>query len=274
MSWTPTIKKAFSITDLKIYINNLDFSNWKPSLIVWHNTGLPTIQQWEKSYQSDISKSINPPGSTRINNLESYFRDNQHWSAGPHFFVYKDKVWAFTPANKKGVHSPSWNGISIGIEMVGDFAIEDDESGIGLQIKNNTIALTAILCEKLGLNPEVAIKLHKEDKATTHDCPGKHIAEDKFKMVQSVLEYMGQGGEHTGDILETQAVKKFGLVRVPDFLNLREKSSASSRVLVKLLPNVKLEILNEAQNGKTKWYLVDFENIKGWVSAQYIKGLS
>ena len=201
MTWTPIVKKAFTLPELKNYINSLSFNDWKPSLIVWHNTALPTIQQWEKSYQDDIKKGLEP-GITRINNLESFFKNNQGWSSGPHFFVYKDKVWAFTPANKKGTHSPSWNGISIGIEMIADFSKEDDDSGTGLLIKNNTIALTAMLCEKLGLRPESGevinekplkttgtIFLHKQDPKTDHDCPGRDIAIDKCNRVALVCVY-------------------------------------------------------------------------------------
>lgn len=264
MTWTPIVRKAFTLPDLKTFIDSLTF-NWKPSLIVWHNTALPTIQQWEKSYQADLSNGLEP-GITRINNLENYFK-GMGWSAGPHAFVYKDKVWAFTPFNKKGVHSPSWNGIAIGIEMIADFAIEDDEHGIGLQIKNNTIALTAMLCEKLQLNPEVAIKLHKEDPKTTHDCPGHNIAIDKETMIDSVLEYMGSAGEHNAEPIEV----KSGLVNVPDYLNLRENSSASSRIIERLEPKTKVTILNEAMNGSTKWFYIEINNIKGWVAARYIK---
>lgn len=269
MTWTPIVRQAFKLPELKLHIDSLDFSLWKPSLLVWHNTALPTIQQWEKSYQEDLSKGLSKglePGITRINSLESFFKNNQGWPSGPHFFVYKDKVWAFTPANKKGTHSPSWNGIAIGIEMIADFSKEDDDSGIGLLIKNNTIALTAMLCEKLNLNPETAIKLHKEDKRTTHDCPGHNIAVDKQSMVDSVLEYMGHGGEHTG--LEIDNKPRTGKVIV-DSLNVREKSSASSKIIETLTLNETVTILNEATNVNTKWFYLDV--YKGWVAAKFIK---
>lgn len=271
MTWTPIVRKAFDLSQLKIYINSLSFQNWKPSLIVWHNTALPTITQWEKSYQQDLSNGLEP-GITRINSLENYFK-GMGWSAGPHAFVYKDKVWAFTPFNHKGTHSPSWNGISIGIEMIADFDKEDDDSGIGLLIKNNTIALTAMLCEKLNLNPETAIKLHKEDKRTTHDCPGHNIAVDKEAMIDSVLEYMGHGGEHVGDKELTPVEERKGIVNVPDFLNLRENSSASSKIITKLKPKEPITILNEAMNGNTKWFYISALDNKGWVAARYIKGI-
>ena len=267
--WTPIVKKAFTLLELKSYINSLNF-DWKPSLIVWHNTALPTIEQWEKNYQNDLKNKLEP-GITRINNLENYFK-GMGWPSGPHWFVYKDKVWAFTPSNMKGTHSPSWNGISIGIEMIADFSKEDDDSGIGLLIKNNTIALTAMLCDKLNLNPETCIRLHKEDTKTTHDCPGHNIAVDKDVMIDSVLEYMGHGGEHTG--IDPIAQSRIGIVNVAsnDTLNVRDKSSASGNIILKLFPYSKVNILSEAMNGSTKWFYIYIENrIKGWVAARYIK---
>lgn len=269
MTWTPIVGKAFTIPELKIYINNLDFV-WKPSLIVWHNTGLPTIDQWQKTADDDLKKGL-IPGTTRINNLVSFFRDQQGWPSGPHFFVWKDVVWVFTPPNKKGTHSPSWNGIAIGIEMIADFSKEDDEIGPGKLIKNNTIALTAILCEKLGINPLTGIKLHKEDKKTTHDCPGKHIAVDKDIMIDAVLEYMGHGGEHLE--IQPSIQSRIGIVDIArtDTLNVREKSSASSNIIDKLLPFTKINILNEAMNGNTKWFYIKLNTTLGWVAAKYIK---
>lgn len=267
MTWTPIVRKAFKLSELKPYIESLSFTNFKPSLIVWHNTALPTIQQWEKSAQQDKADG-RIPGITRIRNLENYFK-SMGWSSGPHWFVYGDVVWAFTPSNMKGTHSPSWNGISIGIEMIADFDKEDDETGTGLLIKKNTIALTAMLCEKLQLNPETAIKLHKEDKKTTHDCPGKNIAVDKEKMIDAVLEYMGHGGEH--DDKPSSILNAIVFVNAGDTLNVREKSSASSKIVTKLAPNSKVKILNEAMNGNTKWVYIDTGLNKGWAAAQYIK---
>jgi len=286
MTWTPIVRKAFTIPKLKIHIDELDFTHWKPSVIVWHNTALPTINQWEKSYQEDLKKGLEP-GITRINSLENFFKNNQGWPSAPHWFVYKDKVWAFTPSNKKGTGSPSWNGNGIHIEMIADFSKEDDDSGTGLLIKNNTIALTAMLCDKIGLKPESGeviskkpfrttgtIFLHKQDPRTTHDCPGKDIAVDKEQMVDSVAEYMGHGGEHVGDSELEPAKQRTGIVNVPtnDTLNLRETSSASSKILIKLKPKEPITILNEAMNGNTKWFYIDWKGVdKGWVAARYIK---
>lgn len=272
MSAWPALKiRIDSLEDFEKYIDAIKFNKgFIPQLITLHNTALPTDKQWEDTYNRDIEKGL-IGGITRINSLEHYFKVDQGWPSGPHLFIWRKQIWLFTPLNEKGTHSPSWNGIGIGIEMVADFSKEDDDSGYGLMTRKTTIAVTALLCQKLKINPLVGIKLHKEDKRTNHDCPGKDFAEDKEEVIEEVLEYMGHAGDYKGEV--PVAKIKYGIVNVPlnDVLNMRELSSASSKILLKLKPNTEIKILNEDMNGKTKWLYVDFKNTKGWVAARYIK---
>lgn len=280
--WTPIVGKLFQQpNEVRAHLVSLDFKFWKPSLVVWHNTAAPTGAQWQTTETSDRAKGL-APGITRIRNLENYFKNDRGWPSGPHWFVTAIGWWAFTPSNRKGTHSPSWNGRSIGIEMVADFDKEQDNSGYGLKVRQNTVALTAILCEVLGVKPEIgevlskrplktsgAIFLHKQDPATTHDCPGRYIAEDHEDMVQEVREYMGHAGNHH---VEESAVKWTGTVLTPgDTLNMRERSSAASHVIASLKDGTALEIRNDAMNGKTRWLFVTAGTAIGWVSARYVK---
>lgn len=289
MPWTTIVGKKMTVSELRMFVQSLDFSRWRPSLIVWHNTAAPTLAQWKKS--ADVDRAAGRvPGITRIRNLETYFRDQRGWSSGPHAFVADDGVWGFTPFNVKGTHSPSWNGTAIGIEMVGDYDREDDDAGPGLLVRKNTVALTAILCEKLGLAPEIGVVvskkpfkttgnifLHKQDPLTTHDCPGADVARDHEEMVQEVREFMGHAGEHADELEGKPVETRTGTVVVPpgDWLNLRDKASASSFVVTKLSPGVSVVILNEDMNGKTKWlYVMSSNGLKGWVAARYVKETS
>lgn len=278
MTWTAIVRQGLTLPQLQGHIATLGFNIWKPSLIVWHNTAAPTLAQWRQSAAQDKAAG-RAPGISRINNLEAYFRDQQKWSSGPHAFVADDLVWLFTPFTKKGTHSPSWNGISIGIEMVGDFDHEDDDSGAGLQVRKNTVALTAMLCEKLGLDPQNAIRLHKQDPKTTHDCPGKDVAQDMQAMIGEVLEYMGHGGETDGhypdDAKSTITLQLDGVVAgvaENDWLNMRSKSSASGAFVAKLKNGTKLTVINEVMNGSTRWFYVKTAaGQQGWVAARYVK---
>lgn len=178
--WKGIVGTSFSPGAFQNYVDTVAFDSWRPQFVVLHNTGAPNLADWHC-----VS------GETRMRNLESYYRDTQHWSAGPHLFVADDLIWVFTPLNTSGVHSPSWNSISWGVEMVGDFASEAFTGSV----KDNAIAALATLHAALGLDP-ATLKLHKEDPLTTHDCPGKNVSKpDVITLVSQAVASL-QPGDH------------------------------------------------------------------------------
>jgi hypothetical protein len=132
------------------------------------------------------------PGSQRMLNLENYYCNSMQWSAGPHLFVADDQIWVFTPLNVSGIRSPSWNSISWGVEMVGDYETEP----FGDAVKGNTIRALAALHPIVRLDPN-SLMLHKEDPRTTHNCPGQNVV--KSDVIQSVVAQLTSSdpGEHT-----------------------------------------------------------------------------
>jgi hypothetical protein len=108
-TWTPLVGKNFTTGQFRDYAHTLALTHWRPQFVVLHNTSEPRLSEWHSH-----------PGTERMRNLESYYRDDQHWSAGPHLFVADDFIWVFSPLTGPGVHAPSWNAISLGIEMGGN----------------------------------------------------------------------------------------------------------------------------------------------------------
>lgn len=269
MSW-PAVKYALTQEQFRAYVQTLVWPSWRPSLVVWHNTAAPSLAQWEATEAQDRAAG-RVPGTTRINNLEQYFRHGQNWSGAPHLFIAPDFIWVFNPLTTPGVHSPSWNSISWGFEMVGDFDKETDESGDGLKVKNNCIFATAVLCNAIGLEPSKAIRLHKEDPRTTHDCPGRLIAQDKAAMIDAVLALM-PGGEHTPpEPKEAAVVERYGTVTVDD-LNFRRGPGASNESTGTLPKGTEVTILDEAKNELTSWLKVRTPaGYVGWVAGKYIQ---
>lgn len=275
MAW-PAVKRGFTQSDFRVYVQALRFGAWRPSLIVWHNTAAPTLAQWQATADQDKSKGL-APGATRLANLETYFK-GRGWSGGPHLFVADDLINVFNPLTLPGVHSPSWNNISIGIEMVADFDREDDDGGPGLKVRNNTIFATAVLCEVFGLDPESAIRLHREDPRTTHACPGVDFARDKSDAVRAVAALMA-GGEHGHEDIAVgigalpvppAPRERTGKTTVGD-LNLREGAGIAHAVKGELPKGVTLVILDSARNGTTDWLKVRTPaGIIGWVAGRYV----
>lgn len=275
----PAINAEYTQENFRRRVADLQWSKWRPNKIVWHNTAAPTLQQWIKSADEDRAAG-RVPGITRIRNLEAFFRDNNGWSGCPHLFIANDFIWEMNVLTSPGVHSPSWNGTSIGIEMIGDYDIEQADSGEGLKVKQNTIFATAILCAAIGLEPasgEVSashvtsgtIFLHKQDWKTTHDCPGKFMAADKAEMIAEVAGMMGGGDAH--DDPPSPAVAPQSGVTTIDGLSFRRGPGVTNEATGLLPKGTKLTILSTAANGSDLWLQVRTPaGYTGWVSGRYV----
>lgn len=183
-AWKGIVGTSFSAEDFDSYCHGLHWTTWRPSFIVLHNTASPSLAQ-------------RPNGLTKqhILNLESFYRDTQHWSAGPHLFIDDKQVWVFTPLTTSGVHSPSWNNVALGFEMLGDYDTEAFDSGRGSSVQQNAVAAVATVSVILGIDPDT-MRLHKEDPLTTHACPGKNVNKAQFIHAVKNLMAARQGGEH------------------------------------------------------------------------------
>lgn len=181
-SWVVNSRNEFP--DLVKHIQSLTFTKaFVPTFIVLHNTGAPTLVGW-----------MNTPGGQlqRQKNLEHYYKNENHWSAGPHFFVSKDMILEGTPLNRMGTHSPSFNDEAIGVEMAGDY----DKEGFDVSVKSNVTYLIAILHRLLKLGDPThyvygvkGLHFHKEDQNTTHkNCPGKNV--DKAALNKIIIDKM------------------------------------------------------------------------------------
>lgn len=167
--WSGTVGLGLDCSQFQQYCETLDlsrspngkFASWRPKFIVLHNTGAPLLSQWH---------SVS--GEQRMRNLTTYYRDQQKWSGGPHLFIADDMIWIFTPLQVPGVHSPSWNHLTWGVEIVGDYDTEAFEG----PVLENTVSALASLSMLAQLNPHT-LRFHKEDPRTTHkNCPGAHVA--------------------------------------------------------------------------------------------------
>ncbi|MEP6513663.1 MAG: peptidoglycan recognition family protein [Parafilimonas sp.] len=183
-NWKGIVGRNFTPIEFDGYCHELQWTAWRPSFIVVHNTAVPSLSQ-------------RPNGFTKqqINNLEVFYRDTQKWKAGPHLFVDDKQIWVFTPLTVSGTHSPSWNKVAWGIEMLGNYEKEAFDSGRGLQVRENTVAAMATLYAILGIDPSTT-KIHREDPLTTHACPGKNVR--KLEIIQEVQDLMisRHAGEH------------------------------------------------------------------------------
>jgi hypothetical protein len=177
--WQGVVGESFTPEEFQNYCDawaaNLEGDAWKPEFVVLHNTQLPTYEKpsndvWRKG----------PNGINNIRALEHFYQNVKGWSAGPHLFV-ADLIWVFTPLTVHGVHSPSWNEITWGVESVGDYDTEEFAD----PVRENVISALKSLHQASGIDP-VTLKLHREDPLTEHACPGKNII--KSEIVREVAD--------------------------------------------------------------------------------------
>jgi hypothetical protein len=163
-SWRGTDGRGMTVEQFADHVRDIQLGDFVPHFVAMHNTASPNKSQWQSA----------TPIPQRLRNLTSYY-SGMGWHGGPHMFVDDKFIWLFTPLDRPGVHSPSWNSTAWGIEMVGDYDSEPFDSGFGLDVRRNAVAAAAILLKKLDkpCNGET-IRFHYEDTRTTHACPGKH----------------------------------------------------------------------------------------------------
>ena len=143
--WKGIIGEGFTASGFESYVQTVHLKSWRPQFVVLHNTAIPKLADWHRA-----------PGAKRMQNLQSFYRDTQGWSAGPHLFVADDLIWVFTPLDTPGVHSPSWNAISWGVELVGDYSTEPFSPAV----QKNAASALASLHALAGIAPD-SLKLHR-----------------------------------------------------------------------------------------------------------------
>lgn len=181
-AWKGIVGLACTPDEFDAYVAGLEWKSWVPQFITLHNTASPKLTDRPNGFQPN-----------NINGLVSWYRDSQGWSAGPHLFIDDKKIHVFTDLRTTGVHSPSWNSIALGIEMLGDYSYESFTSGRGLQVRYNTTRAMAALSKKLGF-PSDSWKFHVQDTRSTHDCPGKLARNCRAELVAEIAAHMKSPG--------------------------------------------------------------------------------
>ena len=175
---TPTFLEMplhFTIDEFAKYLGGLPAGGWRPEFPTLHNTGVPSLKQWEAMG--------NTPQERWGASLNRYYK-NLGWHAGPHLVVCPAYIWVLCDLTKPGVSVSCWNGETIGIEMVGNYEIGGDDftSGDGAKERDNAAAVLAILNDKfvwgdlseftLGAR---GLHFHHDCAADHHACPGSKV---------------------------------------------------------------------------------------------------
>jgi hypothetical protein len=212
--WKRPVARSFSGAEFRAYVGSQTFSTWRPRFVVVHNTSVPSLSNWHLY-----------TGAQRMRGFEHYYRDEKHWSAGPHLFVADDLIWVFTPLTTSGVHSPSWNAFSWGVEIVGDFMTEAFAGAVAA----NAVDALATLHETIGLDP-MSMRPHHDDPLTDHkDCPGVHLEMPALKDRVLAELVRRQQGDHGPDALRAVVPRRAPRAGKPARSRARRKTPRAAR---------------------------------------------
>jgi hypothetical protein len=159
---------------------------WRPSYIVQHSTGAPTL--------SDVMKDPNNHLS-RLLNMELDYERRLHWTHTPHLFIFPPYpgqddglILEMNDLEVRGTHSSCDNANSIGVEHVGYYSPGHDDwsSGTGAKVRDLGVFAMAALYKQMGIDPGEPLVLHQKGhhfhcmcKADGHSiCPGPEIDRD------------------------------------------------------------------------------------------------
>lgn len=160
----------------KSWNNPQAFANWLSK----QKSGDRTIHRIVMHHTASPSLDQRPVGLTdqHIKNMQHFYEVEKGWSAGPHFFVDDHRVMGMTPIQDQGIHANSLNTGSIGIEVLGNYDLEDPYSGRGAVCWDN-----AAWCVKEILNrfPGCKILGHRDAPESNKTCPGAKVDLDKFR---------------------------------------------------------------------------------------------
>jgi len=177
--------KGYTPAAFAVFVEELTWRDWRPRFVTLHNTGVPNLATWLQSSHS---------AQQRIVAQKHYERDILHWHSGVHLFVAQDLIWNLCDLTQVGVSVSCWNHLTLGVEMIGDYATDSFDSGPGAQVRDNTVAALAVLHRKLELRPDGfklgvrGLHFHKECRRDHHDCPGRNVV--KADVVARVLAQM------------------------------------------------------------------------------------
>lgn len=194
-NWRGTAGHIIFPGQIEEYLQQLKWGAWRYSGLVEHNTASPDGAQWDATVKTDspVDDAIQ-----RCKNMTGYYQ-GLGWKGGPHFFIDDELAVVFNPLIVQGTHSPSWNGTRLGLEMVGNFAVELFDSGRGAKVRDLTVEISAALCSFRGIDPTMMIAFHKEDPRSDHDCPGKNVKKGEF--ISRVVQKM-QNGDTNGHVVD------------------------------------------------------------------------
>ena len=270
MTAIPIVGACFATSkEFLDYLDGIKFGAWRPRFITVHHTGSPDLKVWN-GWQK---RTVPVTDQQWLKNLAGYYGNEMGWSSGPQFFFTPKHYCVLSPPDRRGIHAVSFNGLSWGVEMVGDFDREKLEG----PLRDRYVEGLACLHIATGLKvapysyATQGLHFHRDDPKTSKTCPGKSIAKDALvRDIQTKIEAMSDGDapdEQVTATVQPIAAPPHGIVTI-DGLSVRSGASAKTPVLRTLAKGRTVAVLGSAMNGETRWLNIAPGE---WVAARFVE---
>lgn len=162
------IGREWTTQGLAQYLDEIGPPPWPARAITLHHTGFPDL-------------AMRPQGLT-VQHMEGArveYEQRRGYSAGPHLFVDDTHCLGMSDLHKPGVHAHSYNGHSIGIEVLGNYNEESPFDGRGRSCWQTAIQVSACVLAWLGV-PASPFSVHfhrnhEEAQKQGKECPGRRV---------------------------------------------------------------------------------------------------
>lgn len=176
------VGKVWSVNSFAQYVERVNPPSWCRAVTL-HHTGSPSLAERPKGLLIQ-----------HIHNIQHFYEKERRWSAGPHLFIDEDEIFGMCDLEKRGVHAVSFNSLAIGVEVLGDYDVEDPKGARGMACWRNAAAATSTLLQWLGLPiDENTVLFHRDDPQTDKKCPGQKV--DKEWVLGLIHEASGYSAE-------------------------------------------------------------------------------
>ena len=142
MGWKGIVGISNTAEDFDKYCHGVQSTAWRPSSSRCTTRARRHSFSARRASPSSISSTSNPTIVMTRNGAPVRI-----------LFVDDKQIWVFTPLNLSGVHSPSWNKIAMGVEMLGDYSKEKFDSGRGLKVQQNAVGCRRDTLGRAGTRP-------------------------------------------------------------------------------------------------------------------------
>ncbi len=180
------VGKVWSPEEFRAYLETIEAPSWARAITL-HHTGSPTLEDRPNGFlPSHLENMRHYYEEVEVHNAAGTLVKGK-WSEGPHLFIDDDQCWGMTDLLTTGVHAGSFNSMAIGIEVLGNYNVENPISGRGRLCWNVAFEVSRALLDWMGLPVDsTTVLFHRDEPNAGKLCPGEKV--NKGWVIEEIIK--------------------------------------------------------------------------------------